>query len=43
MNFRRVPEDEAKTTGRTQGASFTKREVQGEGDGEEGEAVESDT
>ena len=43
FKLRRVAEDETKNTGQTEGTSFSKREAQGEGDGQEAEAVENDT
>ena len=38
----RIAEDETKNTGQTEGASFSKREAQVEGEGHEAEAVEND-
>ena len=40
LKLRRV---ETKNTGHTEGASFSKREAQGEGDGQEARAVENHT
>ena len=40
--MRLVEKDETENTGQTEGASFNKRDAQGEGDGQETEEVEND-
>ena len=42
FKLRLVEEDETENTGQTEGASFSKREAQGVGDGQEAEEVEND-
>ena len=42
FKLRLVEEDETENTGQTEGASFSKREVQGEGDDQGTEEVEND-
>ena len=42
FKLRRVAEDETGNMGQTEGASFSKHEAQGEGDGREAEEVEND-
>ena len=42
FKLRLVEEDETENTGQTEGASFSKREAQDEGDGQEAEEVEND-
>ena len=43
FKLRRVEEHETENTGQTEGASFSKGEAQGEGDGQVAEEVVNDT